>query len=142
MENQFQKYPGLKIETAFGEEGYYVDFWMSSDEWTAFKKLGLRKRTAKKFELIGTTLYADNSPYAKELRFFVKAPEWSEFESSRLFRDLAAYAELLYREKERMHTVLHEQECKEETVQRHGRWFHPSWFRSLWTRVSRPAHHI
>ena len=94
-----KKYPGLKIETAFGEEGYYVGFWMSADEWKAFKKLGLKKRVTKKFELIGTTLYADNIPYARELRFFVKGSEWSEFGSSRLFRDLAAYAELLHREK-------------------------------------------
>ena len=115
MENLHWKYPGLKIESAFGAEGYYISFWMSSDEWKAFKKLGLKKRIAKKFELIGTTLYTDNIPYAKELRFFVKYSEWSGFESSRLFRELAAYAELLHREKEYMHTVLREQECKEET---------------------------
>ena len=141
MENLLQKYPGLKIEPAYGEEGYYVAFWMSSDEWKAFKKLGLKKCLAKRFEFIGTTLYADNIPYAKELRFFVKDSEWSGFESSRLFRNLAAYAELLYREKERMRTALHEQECKEETVQMRERWFHPSWFRSLWVRVSKSVHH-
>lgn len=105
MEKPTQNYPGLKIEPAFGEEGCYVGFWMSSDEWKAFRKLGLKKRVTKKFELIGTTLYAGNSPYAKELRFFVKSSEWSGFESSRLFRDLAAYAELLYREKEHMRTA-------------------------------------
>lgn len=142
MRDSLQKYPGLKIEPTFGEEGYYVGFWMSSDEWSAFKKLGLKKRLAKRFELIGTTLYADNIPYAKELRFFVKGSEWSGFESSRLFRELAAYAELLHREKERMHTVLHEQECKAETAQKHGRWSHPAWFQSLWARASKLIHHI
>ena len=141
MENPHRKYPGLKIEPAFGEEGCYVGFWMSSDEWKTFKKLGLKKRLAKRFELIGTTLYADNNPYAKELRFFVKGSEWSGFESSLLFRDLAAYAELLYREKERMRTALHEQECKEETEQKHEQWFHLSWFQSVWNRVSKLVHH-
>ena len=126
-------YLGLKIEPAFGEEGCYVSFWMSSDEWKAFKKLGLKKRLAKKFELTGTTLYADNSPYAKELRFFVKGSEWSEFESSRLFRELAAYAELLHREKERMYTALHEQECKEETQRSSARGLR-AWFQKFVTR--------
>ena len=133
-------YPGLKIEPAFGEDGYYVSFWMSSDEWKAFKKLGLKKRLAKKFELTGTTLYADNTPYVKELWFFVKGSEWSEFESSRLFRELAAYAELLHREKERMHTALHEQECKEETQRSSARELR-AWFRSLWARASRRFRH-
>lgn len=133
-------FPGLKIEPAFGEEGHYVGFWMSSDEWKAFKKLGLKKRLAKKFELIGTTLYADNTPYAKELRFFVKDSEWSEFESSRLFRDLAAYAELLHLEKERMCAVFHEQECKAET-RRSSAWGRRAWFRLLWARASKLCHH-
>lgn len=136
MTESLQKYPGLKIEPAFGEEGYYVGFWMSSDEWAAFKKLGLKKRLAKRFELIGTTLYADNSPYAKELRFFVKGSEWSGFESSRLFRDLAAYAELLHREKERMRTAPHEQECKEEIRQSFGQELR-AWFQKIVTRFDK-----
>lgn len=133
-------YPGLKIEPAFGEEGCYVSFWMSSDEWKALKKLGLKKRLAKRFELTGTTLYADNTPYAKELRFFVKGSAWSEFESSRLFRELAAYAELLHREKKRMYTALHEQECKEETQQSSAPGLR-AWFRLLWARASKLFHH-
>ena len=136
------EHPGLTIEPAFGEEGYYIGFWMSSDEWTAFKKLGLKKRLTKRFELMGATLYTDNTSYAKELRFFVKASEWSEFEKSRTFRDLAAYAELLHQEKERMRTVLHEQECKAETVQKHERQFHPSWLRSFWALAGRLVHRI
>ena len=128
------------VEPAFGEEGCYVSFWMSSDEWKALKKLGLKKRLAKRFELTGTTLYADNTPYAKELRFFVKGSEWSEFESSRLFRELAAYAELLHREKERMYTALHEQECKEETQQSSAPGLR-AWFRLLWARASKLFHH-
>lgn len=106
MELSIPKYPGLKIEPAFDGDGFYISFWMSQDEWKVFKKLGLKKRVTKRFQLTGTTLYADNIPYAKELRFFVKDSEWSGFENSRLFRDLAAYAELLHREKERMRTAL------------------------------------
>ncbi len=140
MAEPLQKYPGLKIEPAFGEEGYYVGFWMSSDEWEAFKKLGLKKGLTKRFELIGTTLYADSIPYAIELRFFVKESEWCGFESSRLFWELAAYAELLHREKERMRTALHERECKEEIQQSFGQQLRAA-FQSLWARVSRQVHH-
>ena len=134
--------PGLTIEPTFDEEGFYVSFWMSTDEWNAFEKLGLKKRVTKKFELTGTALYADNIPYAEELRFFVSGSEWSGFENSRLFRDIAAYAELLHREKERMRTVLHEQEYKAETAQKHERQFRSSWFQSVLAPVSRLAHHI
>lgn len=98
-----------------------MSFLMTSDEWTAFRKLGLKKRLTKQFELIGNILYADNSPYAKELRFFVKASEWSEFGKSQLFRDLAAYADFCIGEKERMRTEPHEPECKEETAQKHDK---------------------
>ncbi len=135
------EYPGLRIEPAFGDEGYYVSFWMTSDEWTAFRKLGLKRRLVKRFKFIGNVLYADNIPYAKELRFFVKATEWSEFGKSQLFRDLAAYAELLYWEKERMRTALHAPEYKEEIVQKHERRFRPAWFQSLEARVNRLIHH-
>lgn len=140
MEKLFRKYPGLKIEPDFGEVGCYVSFWMSSNEWKRFKELGLKKRLTRKFELIGTALYADNSLYVKELRIFVKDSEWSEFESSRLFQDLAAYAERLHLEKERMRTALHEQEYKEETVLPHGRQYRHVWFQSLLARASKLFH--
>ena len=70
----------------------------------------------------------------------MKDSEWSEFESSRLFQDLAAYAERLHLEKERMRTALHEQEYKEETVLSHGRQYHHVWFQSLLARVSKLFH--
>ena len=134
-------YPGLTMEPAFGKEGHYISCWMSAEEWAAFEKLGLKKRLTKRYELTGTTLYADNIPYGKELRFFVKASEWSEFVNSRLFRDLAAYAELLHWEKERMRTALREQECKAEIAQKREQRLHFSWFRSLWAQVSRRIHY-
>ena len=140
MENSLQKYPGLKIEPAFWEKGYYVGFWMTTDEWKPFKKLGLKKRVEKKYTLTGNILYADNIPYAKELRFFVKDSEWSGFENSRLFRDLAAYAELLHREKERMRTVHHAQECKEETLPLPARGPR-AWFRSVFAQAGKRIHH-
>lgn len=140
MELSIPKYPGLKIEPAFDDDGFCISFWMSQDEWKAFKKLGLKKRVTKRFQLTGTTLYADNSPYAKELRFFVKDSEWSGFENSRLFRDLAAYAELLHREKERMRTVLHEQKHKEENQPLPARGLR-AWFQMVLAQAGKRIHH-
>lgn len=144
MENRFQKYPGLKIEPSSSEEGggFTVSFWMTADEWTAFKKLRLESRLEKKFELTGSSLYAGNTVYAANLKFFVSNDAWFGFERSQLFQDLATYAELLYREKEHMRSMLHEQECLRETKQSHGQHFRLyALFQSALVRVRKLFHH-
>ena len=144
MENRFQKYPGLKIEPSSSEEGngFMVSFWMTADEWTTFKKLRLESRLEKRFELIGSSLYADNTVYSANLKFFVSNDAWFGFERSQLFQDLATYAELLYHEKEHTRNMLREQECLRETKQSRVRRFHPcALFQSALVRVRKLFHH-
>lgn len=145
MDDRFQKYPGLNIEPSSSEEegGFIVSFWMTADEWTAFKKLRLESRLEKRFELTGSSLYAGNTVYAAKLEFFVSNDAWCGFERSRLFQDLSTYAELLYHEKEYTRNMLREQGCTKETKQSRGRRFRLCvWFQSALAQARKLFHRM
>lgn len=137
------KYLGLTIAPSFGKQvGWNISFWMSSEELMEFQKLKCYAYLKERYPITGRVLYADSIPYATEFVFFVKDYEWSEFENSQLFRELAAYAERLYREKECKRIELREQEHKAEIQRLNERPFHRAWFRRLWTAIGKWFHYI
>lgn len=117
-----ERYPGIKITQRFREEllgecdgfVYEITEYMSPDEWREFYAKGFYNEISAHFVTDFTALYADTSLYSIEFVFYVPDVEWSGFEKSPLFREIAEHAQRLYLEKQDRNIALRSAECKAE----------------------------
>lgn len=141
-----ESYQGIKIaQMPYVEylsrcDGFYHEItinYMSLDEWGEFCVKGFYKEIRKQFMVDFVNLYADRTPYAIQLVFYVPDDEWSGFEKSPLFREIADHARRLYLEKQDRNIALQSAECEAENKAILDTKIAPAYLESLLALVGR-----